>query len=225
MCSIGLITSYFAASLHLQVFRTLASDLWRTFAWRSPRILPTTCFRHLPVLDFVPDLVDASERTDIDTSANAYDARVSTIGGCDPGGCAPEFSRDSVIAPESRWSCKYDLEGKPCNLWFRFKEPQDIVELQVAFYKGNERKRAFSVVTFNNSDESGVIYQFTSHGDSLGFENFAINTDETYELYITPAEPNYDDWLSITEVWRVHFRQILGFTGVASGRSIVCASK
>lgn len=74
------------------------------------------------------------------------------------------------------------------------------MELQIAFYKGDERTRSFSVTTYNQDDQSQITYDFTSSGTTLGYESFTLNSDETYRLYITPAEPNYDDWLSITEV-------------------------
>lgn len=59
------------------------------------------------------------------------------------------------------------------------------------------------MTTLNNTDrddEKNITYDFTSSGHTLGFETFRLNSDETYELYITPKDPKSEVWLSITEV-------------------------
>lgn len=71
---------------------------------------------------------------------------------------------------------------------------------QVAFYKGDERTRSFSVTTVNQNDQSTVTYEFTSSGTTTDYESFELNSDSTYRLYVTPTGDNYYDWLSITEV-------------------------
>lgn len=73
--------------------------------------------------------------------------------------------------------------------------------MQMAFYKGDERTRSFTVTTFNNREsQSEITYHFTSSGETLGYEKFELDSDETYELYITPDDPNEEDWIGITEV-------------------------
>lgn len=77
------------------------------------------------------DLVDASERTSVSVSANAYDDKVSDNYGCDPEGCTPELTRDSDLDLYSRWSCRYAIKHERCQLWYSLEEAQDIKELQV----------------------------------------------------------------------------------------------
>lgn len=147
-------------------------------------------------------LTDVAERTTVTTWANMYDEKTLTSGGCDPAGCTPELTRDSDLDPSSRWSCKYGVGNTPCQLWFEFEEPQDIVEFEMAFYKGNERTRAFTVTTFNADDDTEITDEFTSSGGTLDYDIFFLGSDQTYKLVITPDDPNYYDWLSITEVGR-----------------------
>lgn len=58
--------------------------------------------------------MDASERTTVTVSANAYDTNTSADNGCDPDGCVAAKTRDGDLGGDSRWACKYDLEGKKC---------------------------------------------------------------------------------------------------------------
>lgn len=84
-------------------------------------------------------------------SANAFDTRAGEASGdvgCGDDGCAPELSRDGDSEDvESRWSCKQDIvpDGEPCEIEFVFDDPQDIMEVQVAFWKGDERARTVEV--------------------------------------------------------------------------------
>lgn len=84
-------------------------------------------------------------------TANAYDTRPGPDGGgvgCGTDGCAPALSRDGISADaESRWSCAQTIvpDGEPCKIDFTFEDPQDIKDVQVAFYKGDERLRTLEV--------------------------------------------------------------------------------
>ena len=92
----------------------------------------------------------------------------------------------------------YYLYG-PLRLTFEFDSAQDIVEINIAFYKGDERTRAFKVKTWDTSGDK-ITTEFTSGGETDGFEAFSLGSDETTKLAIFPASPNEDDWLSISEV-------------------------
>lgn len=144
-------------------------------------------------------LVEAGDKTTVTTWVTAYDETVGPSG-CWPSGCTAELTRDSNLSPNSRWSCEHGLENAPCEIWYIFEVPQDIVTLKMAFYLGDRRTRSFSVTTFNNDDDSHVTYEFTSSGDRLGYDTFELNSDETYKLQVTPSDPNYYDWFSVTEV-------------------------
>ena len=87
----------------------------------------------------------------------------------------------------------------PVRLTFEFGNAQDIVEINIAFYKGDKRTRAFEVETWDTSGGK-IATKFTSSGETDGFEAFSLASDETTRLVIFPASPNEDDWLSIPEV-------------------------
>lgn len=67
--------------------------------------------------------------------------------GCGEDGCQPELTRDGSVDLESRWACAQNLDpdGGLCEIAFMFEEPQDIMEIQVAFFKGDERSRTLQV--------------------------------------------------------------------------------
>ena len=128
--------------------------------------------------------------------ATDYDHRDADDGGCDPDGCVPENTRDRSRAANSRWSC----EGDDCCITYSFEEPQDIVSMRIAFHLGNERTRTLDV--YDNGDHHSEI---TSSGNTLGYETFYLNTDETEDLKLC-LDGDDDEWLSITEVGRgLHF--------------------
>lgn len=145
--------------------------------------------------------MDVGTKTAVSTWAWAYDTRTVDAGGCDPSGCTPELTRDSDLAPSSRWSCQYSIESKPCRLFYSFEDDPNIVTLNLAFYKGDERTRQFFVKTYS-SDRSveNQMLTFTSSGATLGFESFEINSNQTSYMYVAPSGDNYYDWISITEV-------------------------
>lgn len=69
--------------------------------------------------------------------------------GCGQDGCAPRLSRDDISDdPESRWSCAQMIvpDGGLCEIEFVFQDPQDIKEVQVAFWKGDVRSRTLEVI-------------------------------------------------------------------------------
>ena len=97
------------------------------------------------------DAVEVGTETEVAVTATGYDARPVGESGCgeDGGdGCAPAKSRDGISSDvESRWSCSPKLVegGGPCRVEYTFAEPQDIVDIQVAFWKGDERVRTLRV--------------------------------------------------------------------------------
>lgn len=95
--------------------------------------------------------VEARTKTSVGVSANAYDTRRGQDRGnvgCGADGCVPALSRDGISSdPESRWSCARKIvpDGGPCEIEFTFADAQDIKDVQVAFYKGDERLRTLEV--------------------------------------------------------------------------------
>ena len=105
----------------------------------------------LPTLD---NAVEVGTKTEVGVSATAYDTRAGTSNGevgCGEvggDGCAPQNTRDGIISDiESRWSCSPKLLGDNglCQIEYNFAEPQDIVDIQVAFWQGGERTRTLKV--------------------------------------------------------------------------------
>ena len=111
-----------------------------------------------PSASFEEDFVESGTKTTISTSANGYDERPgadSGDSGCQVGGCVPELTRDGVTTAdaESRWSCAAKLTpgGVPCAIDFVFEDPQDIMAVEVSFYKGDERSRTVEVSSRDGS--------------------------------------------------------------------------
>lgn len=145
-------------------------------------------------------LVDAGEKTTVDVSASGYDKRTSG-NGCSPNGCIPENTRDGSRSSNSRWSCKGDILGekksKGCWIKYSFDNPQDIVDIKIAFYKGTEDTRTLKV--YNNGN---YLKKIKSSGKTNKFQTFSLDTDETEQLklYLDDYQSNSDVWFSITEV-------------------------
>lgn len=118
---------------------------YESVLWEEEDTLPT-----------VTGAVEVGTKTVVVVSATGYDTRPGAIGG-DVGcgdvagdGCAAANSRDGITSDvESRWSCAPKLVGAagegPCQIEYAFGEPQDIVDVQVAFWKGDERIRTLEV--------------------------------------------------------------------------------
>lgn len=141
------------------------------------------------------DLVDSSVRTTVTISDDSpYDQRTSGAG-CSPDGCTPAKTRDGDISTGSRWSCRYALENTACKITYYFEEPQDIVELKVAFYKGDQRSRSLEIKL--NGETFDTI---TSSGATTDLETWTLNSDETASLTLEASGLGNNEWLSITEV-------------------------
>ncbi|CBJ34216.1 conserved unknown protein [Ectocarpus siliculosus] len=107
--------------------------------WEETEALPT-----------VDGAVEVGTKTEVGVSSTAHDVRPGDDGCGEVGGlgCTAANTRDGIFSEiESRWSCATKLvddEG-PCQIEFTFAEPQTIVDIQVAFWKGNERTRTLEV--------------------------------------------------------------------------------
>lgn len=129
--------------------------------------------------------------------AVAFDERTAGSG-CSPDGCTAENTRDDSLDANSRWSCKGDLVkgGGRCCIEYSFVEPQDIVNMNIAFHKGTERTRALDV--YNNGD---LFTEIESSGSTNGYQGFVLDSDETADLTLCLDDSmSGSDWLSITEV-------------------------
>lgn len=170
---------------------------------RNPTVLALlACLSATPrALRATTELVDARVRTTVTQNASAYDPKTSSDGGCDPAGCTPDLSRDRSLADASRWSCSEQLNDAPCKITYEFEEPQDIVRLNIKFFKGDQRVR-----TLNVSSSDGFSKTITSSGSSDGYESFDVNTDETAWLTMEPVDLGSREWISLIEVGECIFR-------------------
>lgn len=96
--------------------------------------------------------VEAGTKTTVSVTATAWDERSgpdSGDSGCGDSGCLPELAHDGIGEEdvESRWSCSKDIvpDGGQCEIEFAFGGPQDIVDVEVDFWKGDERTRTLKV--------------------------------------------------------------------------------
>ena len=135
------------------------------------------------------------EITGVSASANGYDTRDGG-NGCFPSGCLPDNVLDDSIADDSRWSCNAELSGiDACELTLMFDEPQDIVQIYMALYKGDERTRSVNVWV------DGVFtHTITSSGTTTGFETYDLIAPGATTVVLQGVDDS--EWLSITEVRR-----------------------
>lgn len=96
--------------------------------------------------------VEAGIKTSVDVTATAHDERPGQDSGdvgCGEDGCLPDLAHDGVDEDdiESRWSCAKDIvpAGEQCEISFTFGSPQDIMDVEVDFWKGDERTRTLKV--------------------------------------------------------------------------------
>lgn len=123
------------------------------------------------------------------------------------------LERSNFVQPifeHPRFLCDPYPTPNTARLTFRLDDPQDIVELNIAFFKGDERTRTFLVKSWNEEGVKTTRY-FTSSGTITGFENFEIDTEETVKLQIVPSSPNTLDWLSIVEVSIIFVFRLVAF--------------
>lgn len=117
----------------------------------SYNFTPDEVDESLPTVD---GAVEVGTKTEVTVYATAHDVRpgrTSFERGCGVSGgdgCAAELTRDGIATEiESRWSCATKIVpgGGACQIEYVFGEPQDVVDIQVAFWKGNERTRTLEV--------------------------------------------------------------------------------
>ncbi|CAN0455368.1 unnamed protein product [Ascophyllum nodosum] len=147
----------------------------------------------LPVSPPMGDLVEINERTTVTVVASAFDTRTSGAG-CPPNGCEATNTRDGDLS--TRWSCKEDLLDDNCEIMYTFEEPQDIVRVLIAFYKGDERTRGLKV-KINGSSQDVTL---ESSGETEELQPFEFNTDETETFVLEARGLSGDEWIAITEV-------------------------
>ncbi|CAN0221443.1 unnamed protein product [Pylaiella littoralis] len=137
--------------------------------------------------------VEAGTLGTVTATAALYDTNPSTSNGCGDDGCTAALTRDGDESETSRWSCAPRLGGA-CIISYDLGVVRDLSELRLAMYKGNERQRTVQV-----SVDGGDVTEWTSSGDTLGFESIDLLGKSGQEITITGVLTD-SEWLSITEV-------------------------
>ncbi|CAM9513011.1 unnamed protein product, partial [Ectocarpus sp. 12 AP-2014] len=160
-------------------------------SWEETESLPTVVYA-----------VEVGTKTEVGVSATAHDVRPGSSGddvGCgEVGGlgCKATNTRDGIVSDiESRWSCATSLvpdEG-PCQIEFTFSEPQTIVDIQVAFWKGNERTRTLGVHVNGELTHTHESYDYT-------FNTLGVTAAEASTVMLESVALLSDEWISLLEV-------------------------
>lgn len=128
-------------------------------------------------------------------SANGWDTRTEGFG-CAPSGCVAANTVDDSIEPESRWSCKAEVSGvDACELTIAFDAPTDIVELRMAFYRGEERTRAINI--WVDGEFTDIVQ---SSGTTTEYETYELTAEQAVSITLQAAGMEDNGWLSITGV-------------------------
>ncbi|CAM9310619.1 unnamed protein product, partial [Ectocarpus fasciculatus] len=147
--------------------------------------------------------VEVGTKTDVSVSATAYDTRPGLSSG-DVGcgevggdGCAPANTRDGISdEAESRWSCASEIvpDGGPCQIEYVFGEPQNIEDIQVAVWKGDERTRTLEVYFDDALYDTHESYAGSTF-NSLGVSATGVTTVMLESVGLLEEE-----WISLIEV-------------------------
>ncbi|CAM9253334.1 unnamed protein product, partial [Scytosiphon promiscuus] len=147
--------------------------------------------------------VEAGEKTEVAVTATAFDVRPGASSGqvgCGEGGgngCEPLNSRDGISSEiESRWSCATKIvpdEG-PCQIEYTFAEAQDIMDIQVAFWRGNERTRTLEV------HFDGMLHHTHESYSGSTFNTLAVVGTGVTTVMLQSIDLLPEEWISLIEV-------------------------
>eukprot|EP00904_Undaria_pinnatifida_P008296 jgi/Undpi1/4597/HiC_scaffold_18.g07951.m1 len=143
------------------------------------------------------EYVEVGTKTTVDAAATSYDGNPGVdFGntGCGTDGCLPALAHDSDSSTlESRWSCSIP-DGGVCVVTFTFGDPVDLKNVQVAFYKGEERTRWLKIGI--NGDEIGTFESYIgSTFNSFDIEETGVESVTMEAVGITTGE-----WIALLEV-------------------------
>lgn len=154
---------------------------------------PLHLARECPCLSSAAAVTEVS--TGITASANGWDTRTEGYG-CAPSGCVADNVLDDSIEDVSRWSCKAEASGvEACELTLVFDEPQDILEIRIALYKGDQRSRSVNVLVDGN-----LVRTIASSGTTTAYEPYNLTATQATTIVLQAAGVEDNGWLSITGV-------------------------
>ena len=87
-----------------------------------------------------------------------------------------------------------DDENHNCELTFGFEDPQDIVQVRIAFYQGDERTRKLKVKV-NGYNFVTIV----SSGETNDYEDFDLNAEGVSSIVLGGLGLADEEWISITE--------------------------
>lgn len=94
------------------------------------------------------------------------------------------------------WSCSPALsDGETCRVTFTFEDPQDIVEMRIAFAGDNKDGHRLKVKL--NGDTETTI---ETRGETESPETFVLLTEETRTLALEGLDLDNDHRISVNEV-------------------------
>ncbi|MGI5865002.1 MAG: discoidin domain-containing protein, partial [Myxococcales bacterium] len=102
---------------------------------------------------------------------------------------------------QSRWSCN----GAGCTLTADFGQVRTVEELQVAWYRGDERRSSFVISLSTDGDEFVELLSSQSTGESLELESYPITPTEARFVRLTVNGNDQNQWASVTELQAVGF--------------------
>eukprot|EP00903_Cladosiphon_okamuranus_P008223 g7916.t1 len=186
-----LITDY-AFSMSYEFMPELVPDFMSDFTpWGQGGSLPT-----------VYDAVEVGTKTEVGVTATTFDIRPGMssgmVGSGDEGGdgCARGLTRDGISSvAESRWSCapKLVVGEEPCQTEYTFAKPQDIRDIHVASFKGNDRIHTMEVHFDGVRIHAHESYVESTY-NKLGVSGSGISTVALESIELLPEE-----WISLTE--------------------------
>lgn len=98
------------------------------------------------------------------------------------------------------FSTRWFAQGFDQYLIYKFPCPRLVSNLQVAFHNGDTRTASFDVQVSSDSLFWENVGSFTSSGQTLDLEQYAINSDAIYYLKIINRGNSNNNWIAVTEV-------------------------
>ncbi|CAN0398701.1 unnamed protein product, partial [Scytosiphon promiscuus] len=111
-------------------------------------------------------------------------------------GCVPDNVLDGSLDPDSRWACRPSFSlVDVCELTFTFDQPQDIFEVRMAMFKGNERNRTVNVLA-----DGVLVATVVTSANTFEMEAYAVSATQASTIVLQEAGAEENVWLSMTEV-------------------------
>ncbi|WP_394155080.1 polysaccharide lyase family 7 protein [Loktanella salsilacus] len=111
----------------------------------------------------------------------------------------PENTIDGDMDAESRWSS--ESQGGPRTLLLDLGAEQNLTSVQIAFFKGDERKTKFAIETSLDGEAfETVIPEQQSGGTTGDFEAFELNSISAQFMRLTGFGNESNNWNSIVEI-------------------------